>query len=314
MKKIVSALLLTLLCLTCKAQQSQTEYNFLRLPVSAHAAALGGDNISIIEDDASLMLHNPALAASVSDGTIGLNYMNYMSGANYASASYTKVLNDKATLGVAANYVGYGEMKQFDESGIQQGTFSATELAAEGIFAYSLAEGLVGGITGKFVYSSIAGYSSMAVAVDLGLNYYDPEHQWSLSAVAKNLGGEVKAYDETFGRLPFDLQLGVSKTFEALPVRLSVTLIDLTHYNYRTANHLDLGADILLSDQAWIGIGYNFRKSDEMKIGSSEDASAHGAGLSFGAGLGLERFKINLAYGKYHVSSHSLIINLAYTL
>lgn len=29
--------------LTASAQESQTEYNFLRLPVSAHAAALGGE-------------------------------------------------------------------------------------------------------------------------------------------------------------------------------------------------------------------------------------------------------------------------------
>ena len=29
---------------TMCAQESQTLYNFLRLPVSAHAAALGGDN------------------------------------------------------------------------------------------------------------------------------------------------------------------------------------------------------------------------------------------------------------------------------
>ena len=51
------------------AQESQTEYNFLRLPVSAHAAALGGDNITIIEDDPALMFSNPALASSVSDKT-----------------------------------------------------------------------------------------------------------------------------------------------------------------------------------------------------------------------------------------------------
>lgn len=38
------------------AQESQTGYNFLRLPVSAHAAALGGDNITLIEDDAALVL------------------------------------------------------------------------------------------------------------------------------------------------------------------------------------------------------------------------------------------------------------------
>ena len=44
MKKIVFSLVLTLFAAFMNAQESQTSYNFLRLPVSAHAAALGGDN------------------------------------------------------------------------------------------------------------------------------------------------------------------------------------------------------------------------------------------------------------------------------
>ena len=43
------------------AQREPNGYNFLRLPVSAHAAALGGDNITSIEDDEALIFHNPAL-------------------------------------------------------------------------------------------------------------------------------------------------------------------------------------------------------------------------------------------------------------
>ena len=78
MKKIFLVLLFSLLTTTVLAQESQTEYNFLRLPVSAHAAALGGDNITIIENDASLIFNNPALLTSVDDKTITLNYMNYM--------------------------------------------------------------------------------------------------------------------------------------------------------------------------------------------------------------------------------------------
>ena len=58
--------------LPLNAQESQTAYNFLRLPVSAHVAALGGDNISLIADDASLVFHNPALINDVSDRSIGL--------------------------------------------------------------------------------------------------------------------------------------------------------------------------------------------------------------------------------------------------
>ena len=55
MKRAISAFALTFIVSTAVAQVSQNAYNFLRLPVSAHAAALGGDNITIIDDDASLM-------------------------------------------------------------------------------------------------------------------------------------------------------------------------------------------------------------------------------------------------------------------
>ena len=313
MKKFVLTLISTLFTCMLWAQESQTEYNFLRLPVSAHAAALGGDNITIIEDDPALMFSNPALASSVSDKTIGLSYMNYMSGANYMGASYTKALGEKGTIAGGVQYMNYGKMKEYDQNNTQIGTFNASEIAIEGIFSYELAHNLVGGITAKFINSYIGNYSSMAVGVDLGLNWFEPDYQWSVSVVAKNLGGQIKAYEENYGKMPIDVQVGVSKTFAALPVRLSATLVDLTHYDYRFINHLNLGADILLSDNIWVGGGYNFRRADEMTIGTNEDSSAHGAGFSVGGGINLERFKLNLAYGKYHAASNSVLVNLAYS-
>ena len=312
MKKCVFTLFLGLFSTILQAQDSQTEYNFLRLPISAHAAALGGDNITIIEDDPSLMFSNPALAAFVSDMTVGLGYLNYMKGANYMGASFTKAMSDKATLAGGIQYMNYGKMKEVDENNVQLGEFNASEIAFEAIFSYELAKNLVGGITGKFITSYIGSYNSIAVGVDLGLNWYDPEHEWSVSAVAKNLGGQVKAYDDNFGKMPFDLQLGVSKTFAALPVRVSATLVDLTHFNYRFINHLNLGAEVLLSESLWIGGGYNFRRANDMKIGVGDDESSHGAGFSFGGGINLERFKLNLSYGKYHAASSSIMVNLAY--
>ena len=312
MKKCVFTLFLGLFSTILQAQDSQTEYNFLRLPISAHAAALGGNNITIIEDDPSLMFSNPALAASVSDMTVGLSYMNYMKGANYMGASFTKAMSDKATLAGGIQYMNYGKMKEVDENNVQLGEFNASEIAVEAIFSYELAKNLVGGITGKFITSYIGSYNSIAVGVDLGLNWYDPEREWSVAAVAKNLGGQVKAYDDNFGKMPFDLQLGVSKTFAALPVRVSATLVDLTHFNYRFINHLNLGAEVLLSESLWIGSGYNFRRANDMKIGVGDDESSHGAGFSFGGGINLERFKLNLSYGKYHAASSSIMVNLAY--
>ncbi len=315
MKKVVLTLLLTIFAICSWGQESQTEYNFLRLPVSAHAAALGGENITIIEDDPSLGFSNPALAASVSDKTIGVNYMNYMSGANMGSATFNRVINDKMTWAVGGEFINYGSIKEVDENNVQTGTFSANDFAVGGTFTYLLLKNVVGGITAKFVYSSLGSYNSLAMGVDLGLNWYEPEHEWSVSVVARNLGGQLKAYDEKYEKMPIDVQVGVSKRLGTSPLRLSATLVDLTHYDYRFVNHLDFGVNVLLSDNIWIGGGYNFRRADEMKIQSNDDdESSHMAGLSVGAGLNLERFKINIAYGKYHVSSGSLLINLAYSL
>lgn len=315
MKKALTLLVLMLLC-TMKAatQESQTEYNFLRLPVSAHAAALGGDNITIIEDDAALMFHNPALLSSVNDKTLNLNFMTYMEGATTASASYNRIVKERASWAVMGQYMDYGKMKEVDENNNQTGEFSARDIALSGAFSYALTERLAGGITAKFITSYIGDYNSMAVGIDLGLNYYDPDREWSLSLVAKNLGGEIKAYDEEYGKMPFDVQLGASKKLGNLPFRVSATLVDLNHWGYKFINHLVAGVDIILSPQIYIAGGYNFRRVEEMKIVDGEEESSHGAGLSLGAGLQLERFKLNVAYGKYHVSSNSLTVNLAYTL
>lgn len=299
---------------TTKAQDSRTGYNFLRLPVSAHAAALGGDNISIIEDDESMIFNNPALLSSVSDKTINLNYMNYMSGANTASASFNRIIKERASVAASAQFIDYGKMKETDENNIQTGEFSAKDISIAGYFSYMLTDRLAGGITAKFITSYIGDYNSIAMGVDLGLNYYDPEKEWSVSLVAKNLGGQMKAYDDQYDRMPIDIQLGASKRFAHMPFRISATLVDLNHLDYKFINHLVAGVNIIISPTIWVGAGYNFRRANEMKITETDGESSHGAGLSFGAGINLERFKLNLAYGKYHVSSSSILINLAYSL
>jgi len=218
MKKVVFAILFILFPVITQAQESRTDYNFLRLPMSAHAAALGGDNITIIEDDPTLIFHNPALISSVSDKSINLNYMTYMEGVKTASASFVRMAGEKATWGVSAQYMDYGTMKEMTPDNIQTGTFSAKDIMVGGTFAYTLTDKLAGGVTGKFITSAIGGYNSVAVGVDLGLNYYSPENELSISAVARNLGGQVKAFDDEFEKIPFDLQIGISKKLGNAPL------------------------------------------------------------------------------------------------
>ena len=314
MQKNVILAFFVLFSYEIRAQESETVYNFLRLPVSAHAAALGGDNITIDDDDPTMVFHNPALVSNVSDCSLNLNYMTYMEGVKVASASFVKALRQRATWAVEAQYVDYGSMKQTTAENEVIGKVSAKDIAVGGTFTYALSNKIAGGVTAKFVSSSLAGFNSIGMAVDLGLNYLNPELGLSVSAVARNLGGQLKAYEDDFEKLPFDLQLGVSKRLGESPLRFSVTMTRLHDWDDKFVNHLVFGAEAFLADNIWIGGGLNPRRSDEMKISDGETESSHGAGLSFGGGLQLERFKLQLAYGKYHVSASSLIINITYTL
>ena len=296
------------------AQESRTVYNFLRLPVSAHVAALGGENTTIDDDDASLVYHNPALINNVSDRTLGLNMMTYMEGSVTASASYVKAAGERASWGVAGQFMNYGTIKETNVYGEQTGDFQAKDISIGGTFGYALTNKLSGGITAKVVTSYIGQYNSLAMGVDLGLNYFDVDRQWSVSAVARNLGGQLKAYEDDFESMPLDLQVGVSKRLIGSPLRLSASLVRLNDWQYGIGKHLVVGGDLLLSEQFYVAVGYNALRATEMKISESDGESAHGAGLSIGAGMSLQRLKLHVAYAKYHVSASSLLVNFSYSL
>ena len=160
MKQVVLTVLLSIVALHCGAQDSKTAFNFLRLPVSAHVVALGGDNISIADDDATLLFHNPALINHVSDRSLSLNMMTYMQGSVTASASYQRYVGDRGTWAVQGRFINYGEMKETTYNNEQTGTFGAKDIAVGGSFAYDLTRHISGGITAKMITSYIGHYNS----------------------------------------------------------------------------------------------------------------------------------------------------------
>lgn len=312
MKNRAFALLSLLFVLQAMGQE--TVYNFLRLPVSAHVAALGGDNITLAEDDGTMVFHNPALINYVTDKTLNLNVMTYMQGTVTGSASFTRAVGKRGTWAVNARYMDYGSMKETSVDGTITGDFSARDIAVGGSYAYALTNHITGGITAKMVASYIGQFSSWGAAVDLGLNYFNEEHGWSFSAVARNLGGQLSAYEDDFEPIPLDVQVGISKRLMGSPLRFSATMARLNDWSQGFGHHLVLGADLLLGSQFYVAAGYNFMRVKDMKISNGEGESSHGAALSFGAGMSLERFKIHVAYAKYHVSCTSLLFNFSYTL
>lgn len=322
--RMALASLVLVMTLGTKAQTGTTGYEFLNVPVSAHAAALGGGNVSVMEDDATLLFTNPALTTNVSDRTINFNYMSYMSHSSKLSASFVKQAGARGAWSVAAQLLNYGKMTETTADFQEIGTFKPSDIALQGGYAYLLNDRWSGGVQGKVLQSNYGDYKSMALAVDLGLHYFNEERGFSAGLVARNLGGEVDALYEKNRKLPFNLTLGFSKDLANAPIRISLTFTDLTHWDkdyYAISegeingskkfwNHVEIGADIFPSDQTWIAVGYNCRRAYEMKV---QDKS-HWAGISVGGGLMVKKFKVGVTYAKYHVSSSSLMINAAFSL
>ena len=315
--------LLLFLPLTLMAQGGESAFNFLRLPYSSHVAALGGSNISAIDDDLSLSMHNPALLINTSDKTLDLSFMTYMSGSKVAGAAFNKMFGERSAGAVAARYVDYGKFDGYTPDNIFTGTFRAMDIELDFIYCYLLSERWSGGVAGKFIYSQYESLNSLAIGVDLGLNYYNPETDFSASLTFKNLGGQVKTFEEKNEIMPIDIQLGFTKRLAHAPILLSATLTDLhrwkatdfynadgskDNFGELLLKHLTLGADILIGNNFYASVGYNYRMSRELSTGKGL------AGFSLGAGLHINKVKFGASYSKLHISSSSLLFNIAYSL
>lgn len=317
-------LLMAISCIATKVscQESTSVFNFLNLPYSAHVTGLGGHNISLIEDDITLVAQNPSLLSSVSSKTVGFNFLTFMKGSKAGSVAYAQTVGERGTWGVNTQFVGYGSMNETLPTGEVIGKMYAQDICINGSYAYLLGERWSGGATGKIIYSHYGEFSSCALAVDLGVNYFLEEQGFSLSAAARNIGGQVKAFGDHHERLPFDLEAGFTKELGHAPISISVTLVDLTRWSkddyYSTdgkisngrilTNHFNLGVDIKPAQFLYLAAAYNFRRAYEMKAAGS----SHAAGLSFGAGVYLKKFSAGIGYAKYHVGAPTLSFNIAY--
>lgn len=326
----IFSLLLAVLPATALAQEYASAFNTLRLPASSHAAALGGQNVTLIEDEPTAGWYNPALYANVSDLSAGLDFMTYAAGSTWMGAHFVKAFGERHTMAVGVQYMNYGKMDETDEAGNTLGQFSAKDIVIGAGYSYLLSDRWTGGANLKMMVSNLADYTALAAAIDVGVNYYDDENDLSVSASLQNIGTQLKAYhDGQRTHLPFTLALGFSKGMAHLPVRFHVTMTDVTRwkssyyvlpenkdkdkndkvgFGKKALNHFVLGLDILPTDYLYLSVGYNFRRAYELKA----SGSSHLAGLSAGAGVNVKHFKFGVSYAKYHQASNSIMANVGY--
>ena len=308
----------------------QSVFNALNIPSSARIAALGGNLISVNDSDLNLAIFNPSLLNASMDGQLSMSYVNYFAGTNFGFASYARQVDSVATFSGTMQFFNYGQFDQTDQEGTVTGKFYA------GDFGLTLGAGIAVdtnytiGANLKVLYSSLAEYYSLGAAVDLSATYTNRMKRFTAALVAKNLGYQLITYrDGEREKLPFEIQLGISKQLKHAPFRFSVIAEnlqtwDLTYVNEnepvqfdpitgeaiqesrfefgdKLMRHLVLGGEMLLSDNFNIRIGYNYRRRQEMLVADKPGT----AGFSWGLGLRIKRFDISYGRAIYHLAGPS---------
>lgn len=312
-----------------KAEEGTTAYNFLNTTPSSHVYALGGQNISLVDDDINLVNQNPALLGPEVGYQLGFNYMRYLGGSNFMGFTFGAKTNEHSALAFGLQYFGYGDIKAADPDGTITGTFSPKDVSFNLMYSHDITERLRGGINVKMVYSNYEEYTAWALATDLGINYFDPEKDLSLSLVLKNLGGQIKKFNDKNDPLPWDIQLGYTQSLISVPVRVSITATNLNKWklpyydridnNSTTSElerkssfgsdlfrHLIFGVEYVPSDKFYISLGYNYKVRTDMATYSRNFLS----GFSIGTGMKVKSFGFGIALAQPHVGGTTFMFNL----
>lgn len=224
-------------------------FSFLDLPVSPHIASLGGYNVSLQSSDIALSSLNPALLRESMHQHLQMNYTSYPGKVQYGHALFGYHIEKYATtFAGSVQYIDYGSITQTDVSGNILGSFKPRDMALQLTASRRYLERWHYGISVQYIQSSYQQYKASGLAFHVGLSYLDTARHWQAGLVVRNMGRQLTTYTKDNQEpLPFDLQVGVSKRLEELPLQFSATIHHVHQFDVRYADP-DFQEGTIISD------------------------------------------------------------------
>jgi hypothetical protein len=303
-------------------------HQFLNLPVSARAAALGGNLISVRDGDLNLAIINPSLLTENMDNTLMLTYVNYFSDINFGYIGYAKHIEKFGTFSAGLQHINYGKFQRAEANGDIIGEFTAGDYMLNFGGSRVFGKYLSAGANLKFIYSEYERLNALGMAVDLAGTFYNEESGLGASVLFRNFGGEIIPYRKGMAQpFPFNFMIGVSKKLQHAPFRFSLAFENMQNMRMiardtteayfnpftgeetkrndgiipNTLRHLVPGVEILPVKHFSIRLGYNLQRASELSV----DSRPGTVGLTWGFGMKIKKFNFSYARAAYHLSGAS---------
>jgi long-subunit fatty acid transport protein len=262
-------------------------FQFLKMQVSARAAAMGGAFLAI-PGDVSSLYYNPAGIANIKSKSASFTYQDDLLDFNSGFIGYVHPEFGPGNVGISVLYRDYGSFDRTDVSGQQMGTFGANSVAFVGSYGLSPKENLNVGGSVKYIRGAIDTYTADAVAADIGVMYSIPEQQLVFAAGLFNAGTSISAFISEKHDLPMQMRAGFSKVLAHLPL-----LIGLNFYKYNDEPwYFALGGEFTITPSLFLRLGYDSYGRD-LAVDSSKDTLA---GAALGLGFLWQNISFDYAY------------------
>ncbi|MFC1526502.1 PorV/PorQ family protein [Candidatus Latescibacterota bacterium] len=266
-----------------------TGYGFLKIGVGARPAALGGA-FTAVTGDLEATGWNPASLHGLQERSAALSYSSYLVDTETGFLSLG-VPGETRAWALSMHYVSYGDLRKTDVDGNDLGTFGAFDVATYLTATQQVWDNRVAlGANLKAIYSTIDDYTSDAYVIDLGIVGKGPIEGMTLGASLANLGSVRSGYTSDFkDDLPVLFRLGVAHRPAHAPLPM-LLLMDYTVPNDNDA-YLSIGVEIQVADRFYLRPGYSLQETG--------DQGDDPVGLSAGAGLLLQRYRLDYAFTSY---------------
>ena len=329
-----SGIVLMILCcssLVLGQRGGERIFEFIHLPTSARATALGGSQVAAWTNDYCLAGGNPALLTEGTSGHFIFQHNFHFAGIDNGYAGYAKYLPGmKSTVQGGVHYMSYGQFTSADDMGNVEGEFKANDIAINAGIARKLNDRMYAGFLLRYIQSTLESYKSTGLVMDAGMTYQSRDSLNHYALILKGVGVQFSKYypDQADGKMPVDVQIGFSKRLRYVPFRLSILLHDLNRWDLRYKSpldeniglgfgeeeprepgkfgervdnvfrHLTFGGEFLIGkkENLMLRIGYHHQRRKELSVVNLRSL----AGFSGGIGIKLKSFVLDYGFAVYH--------------
>jgi len=166
---------------------------FLKIPVGARAASLGGAFTSC-GYDASALFWNPAGAIGVKSSALIASHEEWWAGSRLNHAAFVQSFGEVGSFGLSFTSMSMDKLAvttEEDPEGTSGLTFDAQDLMLGISYARKLTEDFSVGITAKYVHQRIWNENAGGLAVDIGTLYHIGYRDLRLGMSVTNFGGDL---------------------------------------------------------------------------------------------------------------------------